>query len=165
MKRISVLVGAALLLPSCVAVNNVEAPMVGAVPEGMVTMTAEDVVAGRRSAFFLSTRAVAQIKQGLSEGGNLRLTRGGAIMLSRWAETLPKMFPEGSQSEESRALDTVWTDRAGFEARAEDYRNAAIQLAQIAETGDREAANAAFMTMANACQSCHQSYREPDEPR
>ncbi|WP_284125480.1 c-type cytochrome [Parerythrobacter aestuarii] len=132
----------------------------GASPPPTVTMDAIDVVAARRNAFFLSTRAVAQIKQGLAKDGDLRFTRGGAILLARWAETLPRMFPDGSNVSPTRALDTVWSDREGFEARASAYREAAVELAKLAESGDRAGANEAFMAMADTCKACHDGYRE-----
>lgn len=130
-----------------------------AVEPGTVAMPAADIVSARRTTFFLTTQAVGRIKAGIAEGGDLRQSRAGARMLSRWADTLPKMFPEGSNVDGTRALDTVWTDRAGFEARAAAYRDAANALAATAESGDREATNRAFMTMAGTCHACHQSYR------
>ncbi len=125
-----------------------------------VTMAAEDIVAARRAGYFLSTQAIGQIKAGIEEGGDLRRTRAGAMMLANWAKAIPTLFPEGTNLESSRALPTVWTDREGFEARAEAYRQAALKLAETAETGDKEASNAAFMAMAGTCHACHQSYRE-----
>lgn len=125
----------------------------------MVEMSAEDIVRARRTTYFLSTQAVGQIKAGIDEGGDLRRTRGGARMLARWAEALPSMFPEGTDIEGSRALPTVWSDREGFEAAAEAYREAAQNVAETAATGDREATNAAFMAMAGTCHACHETYR------
>ena len=125
-----------------------------------VEMPAADIVQARRVTYFLTTQAVGMIKAGIDEGGDLRRTRGGAIMLSRWAETLPKMFPEGTDLPSSRALPNVWSDRGGFEAAAAAYRDAAKNLAETAATGDREASNAAFMAMAGTCHACHEKYRE-----
>ena len=123
-------------------------------------MPAADIVQARRVTYFLTTQAVGMIKAGIDEGGDLRRTRGGAMMLSRWAETLPKMFPEGTDLPSSRALPTVWSDREGFEAAASAYRDAAKNLAETAATGDREASNAAFVAMAGTCHACHEKYRE-----
>ncbi len=125
-----------------------------------VAMAPEDIVKARRLTYFLSTQAVGQIKSGIAEGGDLRRTQAGATMLARWAETIPTMFPDGTDLESSRALPTVWSDREGFEAAALAYKNAAEELIAQAKTGDREAANAAFMAMAGTCQSCHAKYRE-----
>lgn len=126
----------------------------------LVRMSPEQVVAARRASYFLSTQAIGQIKAGIDEGGDLRRTVSAAKMLANWAGVLPTMFPEGSNIETSRALDTVWSDREGFEARAAAYREAALHLAETASQGDREAAQAAFMDMAGTCHACHTTYRE-----
>ena len=125
-----------------------------------VEMSAADIVQARRVTYFLSTQAVGQIKAGIEEGGDLRRTRFAAQILVRWAETLPAMFPEGTAIEGSKALPTIWSDREGFEAAAAAYRDAAQGVMDAAETGDREATNAAFTAMAGTCQACHTAYRE-----
>lgn len=161
MKQVWILAVVVAMLPSCVAVSNVEsAPAAASSADGIVAMAPEDIVAARRTTYFLSTQAVGQIKAGFEEGGDLNRSRAGAMMLARWADTLPTMFPEGTNIDGSRALDTVWTDREGFLARAAAYRDAAREVARVAETGDREATNSAFMAMAGTCHACHQSYRE-----
>lgn len=126
---------------------------------GVVAMSAADLVAARRTSFFLSTRAVAQAKEGFEDGGDLARTRSAARMLSHWANSLPTMFPEGSNVEGTRALEAVWSDRAGFEAKAAAYRDAADYLAEKAGEGDREATKAAFLVMAGTCHACHETYR------
>lgn len=125
-----------------------------------VAMSAQEIVAARRASYFLSTQAVGQIKAGIAEGGDLRRTVTAAKMLANWAQVLPTMFPEGTNIEGSRALDTVWSDRAGFDARAAAYRDAALELARVAESGDRAASDAAFKAMAGTCHACHEAYRE-----
>ncbi len=126
----------------------------------VVSIAAEDIVTARRASYFLSTQAVGQLKAGIEEGGDLRRTRAAAMMLANWAEALPALFPEGSDRESSRALPTVWSDRAGFVSAAAAYRSAALKVAETAESGDREATNEAFMAMARTCHACHASYRE-----
>lgn len=124
-----------------------------------VEMAASDVVRARRTAYFLSTQAVGQIKSGIAEDGNLDRSAAAARMLAQWAATLPSLFPEGTEIEGSKALPNIWTDRAGFEAAADAYRVAALDVAEVARTGDREATNAAFMEMAATCKACHDTYR------
>lgn len=67
-----------------------------AAPTSSVELQAEEIVAARRAAFFLSTQAIGQIKAGIEEGGDLRRTRAGAMMLANWAKALPTLFPEGT---------------------------------------------------------------------
>ena len=154
---VGILGAAATMLLGTVGASNAKAS------EDAVTsavMDAEDIVAARRAAYFLSTQAVGQIKAGIDEGGDLRRTRSGAMMLANWAKVLASMFPDGTDLDSSRALSTVWSDREGFEAKANDYREAALKLAEVAQTGDRAAANSAFMAMAGTCHACHEAYRE-----
>lgn len=124
------------------------------------SMTPDEVVAARRATFFLSTQAVGQIKAASEEGGDLTRAMTGARMLANWAKVLPSMFPEGTRTEGSHALETVWTDRAGFEARAAAYQQAALEVARVAEEGNREETAKAFMAMAGTCHACHQTYRK-----
>lgn len=131
-----------------------------AIEPAIVEVPAETIVNARRTSYFLSTQAVGQIKGGIAEGGDLNRTRSGARMLARWADVLPTLFPEGTNVEGSRALDTVWTDKEGFAAAAAAYRDAALVIAEKAEAGDRAGANDAFMAMAGTCKACHDKYRE-----
>lgn len=129
-------------------------------PPTVVEMEAQQVVAARRATFFLSTQAVGQIKGATEEGGDLKRAVAGARMLANWAKVLPAMFPDGTKTEGSRALDTVWTDRAGFETRAAAYQQAALEVARVAEQGNREETAKAFMAMAATCHACHEQYRK-----
>lgn len=154
-------VGLGVALAACTMASAQEQPATTdtQVASTEVAIDADALVAGRRAAYFLSTQAVGQIKAGIDDGGDLRRTRAGAMMLANWAAALQGMFPAGSKTDGSRALDTVWSDREGFEAAAENYRAAAANLAEVAQSGDREAANTAFMAMAGTCHACHQTYR------
>ena len=149
--------GAALFTSSTGTAQDADA---NAEPTVEVTMNASDIVQSRRVSFFLSTQAVSQVKAGIDDGGDLRRTVAGARMLAAWAEAIPSMFPAASNVAPTRATSAVWDDPDGFAERAEEYRAAAMALANAAQQGDREAANTAFFEMAAACQTCHQGYRE-----
>ena len=57
------------------------------------------------------------------------------------------------------AKPEIWSDRAGFEAKAADYAAAADRLAELA-AGDDAAAFAAQLAVVRAsCQSCHDGYK------
>jgi cytochrome c556 len=79
--------------------------------------------------------------------------------LERWAKQLPRMFPEGSATERSNAKPAVWTDRAGFEAKAAEYAAAAGALAAAAQAGDAAGFSAGWSTVRETCNACHQVYR------
>ena len=125
-------------------------------------LTPEQIVAARQSAYILSGANFAQMKAQADAGADVHTLVFPARALARWARTLPNMFPAGTNLPTSHALPTVWSDRAGFEAKAADYAAAAQALAQAAQSGDR----AAFLTQWNvvrtACGACHDTYKSSD---
>jgi cytochrome c556 len=84
-----------------------------------------------------------------------------AQAVAKWARTLPLMFPPGSNVPPTRAKPEVWTDRAGFEAKAADYAAAADKLAEIADSGDSAAFLAQLSATRDKCKACHQVYHLP----
>ena len=134
--------------------------MVGAV--GAQTPQAEDVIKGRQGAMMLSGVAMASIKGAIDAGQPLASQRFSTRSLARWAHAVPGMFPAGSGPEagvQSNARAEIWSDRAGFEARAADYAAAADRLAELA-AGDDAAAFADQWTAVRAtCQACHDGYK------
>ena len=134
--------------------------MVGAA--GAQTPQAEDVIKGRQGAMMLSGVAMASIKGAIDAGQPLAGQRFNTRALSRWAHAVPGMFPGGSGAEAgvpTNAKPEVWSDRAGFEARAADYAAAADRLAELA-AGDDAAAFAGQWTAVRAtCQACHDGYK------
>lgn len=74
---------------------------------------------------------------------------------------LPGVFALDTTSSgvESRSLDTVWTNKADFDAKAQALTTAAQALSAAAETGDQTATLAAAGAVGQACGSCHDDYR------
>ena len=134
--------------------------MVGAA--GAQAPRAEDVIKGRQGAMMLSGVAMASIKGAIDAGQPLASQRFSTRSLARWAHAVPGMFPAGSGPEagvQSNARAEIWSDRAGFEARAADYAAAADRLAELA-AGDDAAAFAEQWTAVRAtCQACHDGYK------
>ena len=134
--------------------------MVGAA--GAQTPQAEDVIKGRQGAMMLSGVAMASIKGSIDAGQPPASQRFSTRSLARWAHAVPGMFPAGSGPEagvQSNARAEIWSDRAGFEARAADYAAAADRLAELA-AGDDAAAFADQWTAVRAtCQACHDGYK------
>ena len=148
MKRI--ITAAAIGLACMVGVTGAQAPR------------AEDVIMGRQGAMMLSGVAMASIKGAIDAGQPLASQRFSTRSLARWAHAVPGMFPAGSGPEAgvpSNARAEIWSDRAGFEARAADYAAAADRLAELA-AGDDAAAFADQWTAVRAtCQACHDGYK------
>ena len=123
---------------------------------------AADIVEARQAAMMLSGVAMSSIKAAIDAGQPIASQRFPTRALSRWAHAVPGMFPAGSGAEagvRTNAKPEIWSDRAGFEARAADYAAAADRLAELA-AGDDAAAFAAQWTAVRAsCQACHDGYK------
>ncbi len=124
--------------------------------------SAAEIVAARQASFALSTAALGTIKTVLDSGrpiDGLAFTAGG---LNRWATALPTMFPAGTGPDaipSTKAKPEVWSDRAGFEAKAADYQAATARLRDAVAAGDTAAANEAWLATRATCGSCHDAYR------
>ena len=82
------------------------------------------------------------------------------------AKELPSWFPAGSGKSaepKSHALDVIWTDAAGFDAKAKALLAAAQKLDAVAQTGDAAAVGAAFKDTGASCKGCHEKFEEKDK--
>lgn len=152
------LAGAAVLLGSAVATGS------GASARGgnAVTLDARDeVIAGRKAAFLLSAGVFGGMKGAIDRGDDVKSQAFAARGLARWAAALPGMFPAGSVSDASEALPAIWSDRAGFEAKAAAYAEAAGKLADLAKAGDKPGFAAQWAVVGKTCGACHDTYRKP----
>jgi cytochrome c556 len=152
MKRKLLLVAALTAIPLTAAAQD-------QVPAGL---TPEQIVAARQSAYVLSGGAFAAMKAAADAGADVRGLVFPARALARWARTLPTMFPAGTNLPGSHALPAVWSDRAGFEARAAAYAGAARLLAETAQSGDRAAFLTQWTAVRATCAACHDTYRHSD---
>ena len=125
----------------------------------------ETAVAGRQAAFLMSAAHMGAMKAGIARGDDPKAHAFAARSVARWAKALPGMFPKGSAAVASDALPTVWSDRAGFEAKAAAYASAADALAAAAGAGDAAAFGAAYARVGGTCQACHDVYRKPQPKR
>ena len=91
-------------------------------------------------------------------------TRAGNIAAYSSVDIIP-YFVEGSSSEDledSRALPSIWDNLEDVAAKQMALHEAA-QAATDAAADGQEAFVAAFQQVGEACSSCHEDYREPDE--
>lgn len=129
-----------------------------------VSMSAQDVVAGRRAALNLSGAAMAGMKATIDAGGSVRGQAFAAGGLVRWARALPGMFPAGTGMDAlpegaTNAKPAIWADRADFEAKAAAYAEAAGRLAELARADDAAGFAAQWQVVRGACQACHDLYK------
>jgi cytochrome c556 len=58
-------------------------------------------------------------------------------------------------------LPTIWSDRSGFESRADAFTAQAQALLAAAQGSDQAALARAFEATGEACGACHRPYRAP----
>lgn len=122
-----------------------------------------EIVAARQAALALSGATMGAIKAGLDSGAELRtlaFTTGG---LAKWAAALPSLFPAGTGPDAigagTRARAEIWSDRAGFEARAADYAAATARLRDAVAANDAALARTEWVAVRTSCGACHDAYR------
>ena len=82
-----------------------------------------------------------------------------AAKLKTLEPAFEKMFPAGSDKGETKALPTVWSDMAGFQAASKNAEAAFDKLSVAAGSGDMAALTAAFTDAGKACGACHDKFR------
>jgi len=127
------------------------------------SLSPAEIVAARQAALGLSGVAMGSIKAGLDSGAELRSLGFPTGTLAKWAAALPSMFPAGTGpdtiGEGTRAKAEIWTDRAGFEAKAADYAAATARLRDAVASGDAALAQTEWAAVRTSCGSCHDAYR------
>ena len=75
------------------------------------------------------------------------------------AEKFGGLFPPGSDTGgNTEAKGTIWTDRAGFEARLADFGDA-VKAAQESNPQSLEEFKPVFLSVVKNCKDCHDGYR------
>ena len=147
-----------LLLPLLAVAACATTAAEEAAPAGTAA-TPEQIVAARQAAFNLTAASFGSMRGAVESGADVKPLAFAARGLNRWAGALPGMFPPGTNLPSSRALPTVWSDRAGFERQASAFQSATAQLLAAAQAGDKTAFAAAYKATGAACGSCHTPYR------
>jgi cytochrome c556 len=72
---------------------------------------------------------------------------------------LPARFPVGTESGDTKALPTIWSDPVGFNGAAAEAVTKLQALRVAAAGGDGAAFEAAWKAVGPACGACHRTYR------
>lgn len=113
--------------------------------------------------------------QGGHVGAIARVVRGEAPFtdhvlahaqaLQETAALIVAAFPPGTGPDvvpDTRALPSIWENPEGFAAAATQLETASAALAQAAQSGDPAAIAAAFGPVGQACGTCHENFRAPN---
>ena len=139
------------------------AALAGAASARQSSDPAHDIVATRKAGFAMSAVTVNAINAGVEGGAPLASQRFAVGALQKWAHAIPGAFPAGTSAADlpgqTMAKPEIWSDRAGFEAKAADYAAAVDTLASLAQGSDAEAFEDQFAVVRQSCGSCHNPYR------
>ena len=104
------------------------------------------------------------MKRAVKANEDVKPFADGAKAISQWALQFPTLFPPRSdKGHDTKALPTVWSDRAGFEKAAATLSDAASKLSAAAKAGDQAAFAERFDAMTKACAACHKTYKAKTE--
>ncbi|HSU05408.1 MAG TPA: cytochrome c [Acetobacteraceae bacterium] len=83
-----------------------------------------------------------------------------AAAMARWMKQWSTLFPPGSDlGHPTRALPTVWSDRAEFDTTAATMVEATEKLSQLAKAEDTAGFTAQLKTVGDTCTACHNKFR------
>lgn len=121
----------------------------------------QQLVTTRQAGMDMAATTLILLRNASSNGAPLKTLAFPAGGLAKFAGVVPALFADSTKGLPSRAKPNVWTDRAGFEAKAADLATASKALAAAAAAEDKAAFDAALASTGMACKGCHDTYQVP----
>lgn len=154
MKCVTVICVAALMAPLVTALAQTATP-----PPNL----ARQAIENRQAVFKLignNFKPVGEILRGNSSYESVDVDKYAA-RVAFLSGFLPDAFPDISQSGETQAKPEVWSNRADFNKRLNDFAQHASALSQLVaqHSGNSDAFKAAARAVAQDCKGCHDNYR------
>ena len=121
----------------------------------------QDIVTTRQAGMDMAASTLTLLKNASANGAPLKTLVFPASSLAKFGGVMPALFSDNTRGLASRARPTVWTDRAGFQAKAAVFASAAKALTAAAAAEDKPAFDAALASLGASCKGCHDSYQLP----
>jgi cytochrome c556 len=118
-----------------------------------------DPILTRQAGLDLLAGTFAGVKAVITANGDVKTLEGAGKAIQKWGGVFPTLFPAGSDTGNTKAAPTIWSDQAGFQKAALRLSAAGESLATAAKAGDTAAVAAAFKEAGEACGACHKEYR------
>lgn len=83
--------------------------------------------------------------------------------LEATTKDIPSMFPKDSDFGETKALDAVWKNNAGFLKSAKNAQEKSQALAKAVASGDTKNYASRLKELQDACKSCHKDFRKEEK--
>lgn len=145
--RTVVVAGVVLLVSACASMEAKKSP--------------DQVVAERQQLMKQNADAWKNVQDN-AKAGNWAAVASNADILSKNAEQIPGLFPQGSMNEKSKAKPEIWQKWSEFEASAKKMATEGAKLRDTARAGNAQGANDMIKDFGrNACGACHTPFRVP----
>jgi len=144
-----------------IVLGSLAALALGGCATGAPKMGPAEIVAGRQRLMKLNG-ASWQDAQAKLKAGNIEAIAVNAETMALIAQQVPKMFPEGSMTAQSKAKPEIWQKWPEFESAAKNLRAQAEKLRDAAKSKDAAATEAIAKDFGRqACGTCHTPFRVP----
>ncbi|MFN5084946.1 MAG: cytochrome c [Novosphingobium sp.] len=130
-------------------------------PAAVAAPSPEEIVAARQAAMVMSVGATSAMRSAAANGTPVKNLAFVASGVAKWGAALPAMFAPSTAKVPTRAQAAIWTDPAGFAAKAKDFADATAALAAAAKADDKDAFTAALASTNASCKGCHDSFQAP----
>jgi len=161
--RAGIVIGnlAALVLGGCASGGGSSTSSTPSAPK----MSAEQIVAERQRLMKLNG-ASWQDAQAKFKAGNIEGIAVNAETMAMNAREIPKLFPEGTMTADSKAKPEIWQKWPDFEADAKKFQALSEQLRDAAKSKNTAATDEIMKNFGReACGTCHTPFRVPPPAR
>ena len=125
------------------------------------TMSAAEIVSERQRLMKLNGASWSDA-QAKFKAGNIEAIAVNAETMAMNAREIPKLFPEGSMTSESKAKPEIWQKWPEFEAAAKNLQVNAEKLRDAAKSKNAAATEAIMKDFGrDSCGVCHTPFRVP----
>ena len=125
------------------------------------TMSAAEIVSERQRLMKLNGASWSDA-QAKFKAGNIEAIAVNAETMAMNAREIPKLFPEGSMTPDSKAKPEIWQKWPEFEANAKNLQVNAEKLRDAAKSKNAAATEAIMKDFGrDSCGVCHTPFRVP----
>ncbi|MCC6925170.1 cytochrome c [Novosphingobium sp.] len=121
----------------------------------------QELVTTRQAGMDMAAATLTLLKNASNNGAPLKSLAFPASGLAKFAGVMPALFADNTKGLPSRSRPSVWTDRAGFQAKAGEFAAATKALAAAAAAEDKAAFDTALASVGASCKGCHETYQVP----
>jgi cytochrome c556 len=156
----AVLIGAGMLACAVgLAQAQVAIPPLPPMPPKPPFATPADAITARRAAMKTEGGILQSVNKALQAGESPSGFAPDIQWIADWGKQMPTMFPPGSDAGDTKALPTVWSDKATFDQKAADLVAAADKLAKMAADKDTADFTTQFKAVGATCGGCHRTFK------